>query len=196
VRKYRKVSIARTSLATSWKQVPVETSKALCKPITALYEAKQTLFESSTVSTETNIASSQRVNAACKAIKVPREPRTASAKAIWIKKNPTQPQAKLERSLLIKLHAKLTQLFAEFSLAYHARLRPKHLCVLIHVKLTKLFAEFSLAYHARSRPKHLCVLIALLMQLRSHLQFLIAKLELKHYLVLIILVVRLKMKHH
>jgi len=103
-----------------------------------------------------------------KAIKVSREPRTTSAKAIWIKKNPTQPHAKLERSLLINLHAKLTQLFAEFSLAYHARLR----------------------------PKHLCVLITLLMQLLSHCQFSATKVELKYYLVLMILATRLKMKHH
>ena len=57
VRKYRKVSVARAPLATSWKQVSIETNKALCKPITISGEAKQTLCESSTVSAETNIDS-------------------------------------------------------------------------------------------------------------------------------------------
>jgi len=62
VRKHREVSVARASLATSWKQVSVETNKALCEPITVSGEVKQTLYESSTVSIETNIASRQHVN--------------------------------------------------------------------------------------------------------------------------------------
>ena len=59
---------------------------ALCKPITVLGEAKQMLCESSTVSAETNIASRQYVNTVREAIKVPREPKTASAKAMWLQK--------------------------------------------------------------------------------------------------------------
>ena len=33
VRKHRKVSVARAPLATSWKQVSIETTKVLCEPI-------------------------------------------------------------------------------------------------------------------------------------------------------------------
>ena len=40
VHKYRKITVARSPLATSWNQVSVETSKTLCKPITASCEAK------------------------------------------------------------------------------------------------------------------------------------------------------------
>ena len=82
----KEVSIARGPLANSWKRVSVETNKALCKPITASCETKQTLCESSIISTEINIASRQHVNAAREAIKVPCEPKIAYAKAIWIKK--------------------------------------------------------------------------------------------------------------
>ena len=39
----KEVSVARAPLANSWKQVSVETNKALCKTITASGEAKQTL---------------------------------------------------------------------------------------------------------------------------------------------------------
>jgi len=105
--KNREVSVAKAPMANSWKQVSVETNKALCKPITVLGEAKQTLCESSTVSAETtvlgeakqtlcesstvsaetNIASRQHVNTAREAIKVPREPKIASAKAMWIAKS-------------------------------------------------------------------------------------------------------------
>ena len=38
------------------------------------------------------------------------------------------------------------------------------------MKLIQLFAEFSLAYHAKLRLKHLCVLIVLLIQRHSHCQ--------------------------
>ena len=53
------------------------------------------------------------------------------------------------------------------------------------MKLVQLFAEFNLAYHARLRLKYLLVLIALLIQRRSHcphlvLKFLAARLELRH----------------
>jgi len=86
VRKHREDSVARAPLATSWKQVSVETNKALCKPITASVEAKQTICESSTVSAETNIATRQHNNIMREAIKVPCEPKTASVKAMWIVK--------------------------------------------------------------------------------------------------------------
>ena len=56
VRKLRKVSLARVPLATSWKQVYVETSKVLCEPITASREAKQALCVPITVSIETKLA--------------------------------------------------------------------------------------------------------------------------------------------
>jgi len=79
------VSVARAPLTTSWKQVFVETNKALCKPITVSGEAKQTICESSTVSAETNIASCHHVTMH-EAIKVPREPKTTSAKAMWLQK--------------------------------------------------------------------------------------------------------------
>jgi len=69
VRKHREVSVARAPLANSWKQVSVETDKALCKPITVSGEAKQTLCESSTVSAETNIAPCQHVNTVREAIR-------------------------------------------------------------------------------------------------------------------------------
>ena len=53
---HKEVSVVRVPLANSWNQVFVEINKALCKPITASGEAKQTLCESTTVSVETNIA--------------------------------------------------------------------------------------------------------------------------------------------
>ena len=80
-------SVARAPLANSWKQVSVETNKALCKPITASGEAKQTLCEFSTVSAETNIVSRQHINTVREAIKVPREPKKAFVKAMWIAKS-------------------------------------------------------------------------------------------------------------
>jgi len=43
VRKHREVSVARAPLTTYWKQVFIETNKALCKPITVSGETKQTL---------------------------------------------------------------------------------------------------------------------------------------------------------
>jgi len=48
-RKHRKAGVARSPLAAFLKQVSVETNKTLCKPITVLGKAKQTLCESSTV---------------------------------------------------------------------------------------------------------------------------------------------------
>ena len=123
-----KVIIASAPLATSWKQVSVETSKALCKPITASCEAKQTLFESSTVSTETNIASRPRANVAREAIKIPREPKTASAKAMWITKSLVSSEAR-EKSL-DKASCEANSALHKAQPTYHARLKPKHLCVL------------------------------------------------------------------
>ena len=35
VRNHRKISVARAPLATSWKQVSVETTEVPCEPITA-----------------------------------------------------------------------------------------------------------------------------------------------------------------
>jgi len=82
----KEVSVARALLTNSWKQVSTETNKAICKPITALGKAKQTLCESSTVSVETNIATHQHIKTMREAIKVPCELKTASAMAIWIAK--------------------------------------------------------------------------------------------------------------
>jgi len=45
VRKYKKVSIAKVPLATSEKQVSVETIKVPCEPNIASCEARQTLCE-------------------------------------------------------------------------------------------------------------------------------------------------------
>ena len=83
----KEVSVARAPLANSWKQVSIETNKALYKPITASGEAKQTLCESNTVSAETNIAPRQHVSTVSEAIKVPREPKTTPTKAMWIAKH-------------------------------------------------------------------------------------------------------------
>jgi len=58
-RKHRKVSVARASLATSWKQVSVKTTKVPCEPITTSLKAKQALREPIIVSAETNPASRQ-----------------------------------------------------------------------------------------------------------------------------------------
>ena len=56
--------------------------------ITASYEAKQTTCESNTVLTEIKSALHQRTKLAhCEAKKAPCEPKTTSAKAIWIKKS-------------------------------------------------------------------------------------------------------------
>ena len=41
-------------MANAWKQVSVEMKKALCEPISASYEAKQTPSESTIVSRELN----------------------------------------------------------------------------------------------------------------------------------------------
>ena len=98
---HREVSVARAPLANSWKQVSVETNKTLCKPIIVSGEAKQTLCESSTVSAE-NIASRQHVNTVREATKVPREPKTTSAKAMWIAKAVVPCEA-IDRSLDCKI---------------------------------------------------------------------------------------------
>jgi len=55
VRKQRKVSVAKAPLATSWKQVFVETTKILCDPNIASREVKQALHEPITVSTESKL---------------------------------------------------------------------------------------------------------------------------------------------
>jgi len=87
VRKHMEVSVARAPLATSLKQVSIETNKALCKSITVSGKTKQTLCKSSLASAETNVASCQIVNTVRETIKVPHGPKTASAKATWIAKS-------------------------------------------------------------------------------------------------------------
>jgi len=106
VRKHRKVTVARAPLATSWKQVSVETTKVPCEPITASreakqapYEPKQALCEPISVSTETKSTPCQHVNVVRGATKVPYEPKTASAKTMWVAKPPPL--------LSIQLHMKL-----------------------------------------------------------------------------------------
>ena len=84
VRKHRKVSVARAPLATSWKQVSVETTKVLCEPIITSSKAK--LASKATIALkETNSASGQHVNAAHEAIKAPYEPKTALQKQCGLK---------------------------------------------------------------------------------------------------------------
>jgi len=95
--KHRKVSVARAHLATSWKLVSFETSKVLYEPFKASCKAKQTMFKSNTVSTETNIASHQCINVAREA-KVPCEPKITSTKAMWIAKSVISCEAR-DRSL-------------------------------------------------------------------------------------------------
>ena len=63
--------VARASLATAWKQVSVETNKAICEYIAASHEAKQTPHKSDTISKETKTASHQRVNTVYEATKLP-----------------------------------------------------------------------------------------------------------------------------
>ena len=77
-------------------------NKTLCKPITFSGKAKQTLYEPSTVSAETNITLRQHVNTMCETIKVPHEPKTASAKAMWIAKSVVSCEAR-DRSLDLEI---------------------------------------------------------------------------------------------
>ena len=98
MRKHRMISIARTPLAKVWKYVSVETKKTPCEPLSVSGEAKKTPLEFSVVSMEANITSRQRTNIVHEATKVPLEPKTASAKAMWIAKYLVSSEAR-EKSL-------------------------------------------------------------------------------------------------
>jgi len=126
VRKHREVNVARAPLATSWKQVSVETNKALCKSITVSGEAKQTLCKFSTVSAETNITLCQYVNTMREAIKVPREPKTASAKVIWIEKFIILCEARDKSLDSVSCEAKIVSDYETIS-ALH-RVKPRMSC--------------------------------------------------------------------
>jgi len=87
VHKHRKVSVAKVPLATSGKQVSVETTEVLFEPNSASCEAKQApcesklaLREPATVPTGTKLAPRQRTNVVREPLKVPCEPKIASAK--------------------------------------------------------------------------------------------------------------------
>jgi len=98
VRKYRKVSVARAPLATSLKQVSVETIQVPCEPITASCEAKhapckpkqapckskQAPRKTISVLIKNNSAPRQRIR---ETIKFPWEPKIASSTTMWIAKS-------------------------------------------------------------------------------------------------------------
>jgi len=61
VRKHRKISVVRCTLTTVEKQAFDKTKKAICRPKSALCEAKQTSLKSVLVSTETRTTFRQRL---------------------------------------------------------------------------------------------------------------------------------------
>jgi len=60
--KRRKISLAKALLANSWKQVSVETSKALCEPIAISSEAIQAPWELTAASNKANLALREPIN--------------------------------------------------------------------------------------------------------------------------------------
>jgi len=94
VHKHRKANVARVPLATSGKQVSVETIKvpgepntASCEVRQALRERKQAPCEPITVPTGTKLTPRQRTSIAREIVKVPYETKTAFNKAMWIAKS-------------------------------------------------------------------------------------------------------------
>jgi len=126
MRNHRKVSVARASLASSWKQVSIEPTEVPSEPITASREAKQALCKVIKVSTETNLAPHQRVNVVRETIKVPREPTTTSSKVMWVAKS---TNSCLDSALCkVKIVSDYETISAprRLSLACPAKLRLKH----------------------------------------------------------------------
>jgi len=90
-RKHRRVSVAKTPLATNQKVAPTE---VVSKPMPAACTVKGTSLQFLSVSTEAKLTSCQH-GGLCKASQVPREPRTAQSKQIWRAK----PSASLREAL-------------------------------------------------------------------------------------------------
>ena len=167
------------------------------------------------------------------AIKVPCEPKTASAKAMWIAKavdislDSASCEAKIvsDCKTILALHRSkpclsrkakikvlctnneatvapltLSTLVGSARLAASGKTKAISAQIVSSCESNSTLCRVQLAYHARLRLKHLCVLITLQIQHRSYcqhlvLKFLAARLELKR-LLLRILAARLNMKHH